>query len=255
MSYETILYDVADHVATITLNRPERLNAFTQRMCDEVQDAWQAIRLDDDVHAVVVRAAGDRAFNTGVDRGDGVVLADNVWSRIDPGVQLSPKANHVWKPVVCAVQGMCAGGAFYFVNDADIVICSESATFFDPHVTYGMVSALEPMGLSRRIPLGEVLRWALLGLDERMSATRAHQIGLVSEVVEDARLHARAAELAAKIAAKPPAAVQGTVRAIWEGLELSLRQAQMVGLHYTTIGNPLAKRGMDEVARPQWELR
>jgi enoyl-CoA hydratase/carnithine racemase len=255
MTYETILYDVADHVATITLNRPEKLNAFNQKMCDEIQEVWQRIRLDDDVYSVVLRAVGDRAFNTGVDRGDSVVLPENVWSRTDPGLQLSPKANHVWKPVVCAIQGMCAGGAFYFVNESDIVICSESATFFDPHVTYGMVSSLEPTGLARRIPLGEVLRWALLGLDERMSATRAHQIGLVSEVVADDRLHARAAELAAKLASKPPSAVQGTVKAIWEGLELSPRQAQMIGLDYTTIGNPLGRLEMGETEKPKWELR
>ena len=170
MDYETIIYNYAEHVATVTLNRPERLNSFNARMCDEFSDVWSRVRLDDDVHAVILRAAGDRAFCTGVDVVDGVPRPDNIWSHQDPGKQLSPKANAVWKPVLCAVSGMAAGGAFYWINESDIVICASDATFFDPHVSYGMTSALEPVGLARRIPLGEALRWALVGLDERMSA-------------------------------------------------------------------------------------
>jgi enoyl-CoA hydratase/carnithine racemase len=141
---------------------------------------------------------------------------------------------------------MAAGGAFYWINEADIVICSEDATFFDPHVTYGMVAALEPIGLARRIPLGEVLRMALLGVDERMSAGRALTIGLVTEVVPRDLLRARARQLAGLIAAKPPVAVQGTVRAIWESLDETRSQALERGLAYTLIGNPI---GVEEVDR------
>jgi enoyl-CoA hydratase/carnithine racemase len=255
VNYETILYELRENIATVTLNRPEVLNAFNQRMCDEFTDAWRRIRLDDDVHVVVLQSAGDRAFSTGLDRRDDVDLPDNPWSQVDPGAQLSPKSNHVYKPVICALHGMCAGGAMYLVNDADIVICSEDTTFFDPHVTYGLVSSIEPSGMARRAPIGEVLRWALLGLDERMSAARALQIGLVSEVVPVGTVRQRARELAAKIAAKPPAAVQGTVKAIWDGLELSVRQAQQIGLHYTTIGNAIGRKELGEVPKPQWELR
>jgi len=68
-------------------------------------------------------------------------------------------------------------GAFYWINEADVVICSADATFFDPHTTYGMLSALEPAGLARRIPLGEAMRIALFGLDERMGAERAYASG------------------------------------------------------------------------------
>jgi enoyl-CoA hydratase/carnithine racemase len=255
VNYETILYELRENIATVTLNRPEVLNAFNQRMCDEFTDAWRRIRLDDDVHVVVLQSAGDRAFSTGLDRRDDVDLPDNPWSQVDPGAQLSPKSNHVYKPVICALHGMCAGGAMYLVNDADIVICSEDTTFFDPHVTYGLVSSIEPSGMARRAPIGEVLRWALLGLDERMSAARALQIGLVSEVVPVGTVRQRARDLAAKIAAKPPAAVQGTVKAIWDGLELSVRQAQQIGLHYTTIGNAIGRKELGEVPKPQWELR
>src|SRR3954451_21863270 len=219
MEFGTILYEMSDHIATVTLNRPDKLNSFNQKMCDEFAAVWAAVRRDDDVRVVVLRAAGERAFCTGVDVVEGIEMTENPWSQLDPGLQLSPKMNQVWKPVVCAVHGMAAGGAFYWINESDIVICSDDATFFDPHVTYGMISALEPIGLARRIPLGEVLRWALLGNDERMSAQRALQIGLVSEVVPREDLWAHADRLARIIAAKPPAAIQGTVRAIWESLD------------------------------------
>jgi enoyl-CoA hydratase/carnithine racemase len=115
-----------------------------------------------------------------VDRKGGRERHPNPFSAEDPGQYLGAKQNRVWKPLICAVHGMCAGGAFYWLNEADIIICSEEATFFDPHTTYGMVSALEPVGLARRIPLGEVMRIALFGLDERMSSARALGIGLVS---------------------------------------------------------------------------
>ena len=85
--------------------------------------------------------------------------------------------------VVCAVQGMCTAGAFYFLNEADVVICSEEATFFDSHVTYGLVSALEPVGLMRRVGLAETLRIALSGGDERVTAQTALRISLVTEIV------------------------------------------------------------------------
>jgi enoyl-CoA hydratase/carnithine racemase len=152
---------------------------------------------------------------------------------------------------------MVAGGAFYWINESDIVISSDDATFFDPHVSYGLTSALEPIGLARRIPLGEVLRWALLGLDERVSAARALAIGLVSEVLPADQLWARADELARIIAAKPPAAIQGTVKAIWESLDLPRSTAQQVGLGYTQIGNPIgtAEVSRDGFVKPKWQLR
>ena len=257
MDYTTITYDVAEHVATVTLNRPDRLNAFNQTMCDEFSDVWQRVRTDDDVHVVVLRAAGDRAFCTGIDVREPYAVDTNIWSQEDPGRQLSPKQNRVWKPVVAAVHGMAAGGAFYWLNEADIIICSDDATFFDPHVSYGMTSALEPAGLARRIPLGEVLRWALIGLDERISAERALQIGLVSEVVPGDRLHARAAELAAIIAAKPPAAIQGTVKAIWDSLDMTRTGAAAVGLGYAQLGNPVGTAQVDraDFSKPEWRLR
>ncbi|KPI18907.1 Enoyl-CoA hydratase/isomerase [Actinobacteria bacterium OK074] len=257
MELKTVLFEVSDHVATITLNRPQAMNSFNQQMLEDFASIWETVKTDDDVHVVVLRGAGERAFCTGMDVKEGIDRHPNVWSQTDPGEYLSPKLNQVWKPLVCAVHGMAAGGAFYWINEADIVVCSQEATFFDPHVSYGLTAALEPIGLARRIPLGEALRIALLGLDERVSAARALQIGLVSEVLPGPELWDRADAIARIIAAKPPAAIQGTVRAIWESLDATRTQALRTGLSYTQIGNPIGKAEIDRAAVPRgrWTLR
>ncbi|GAB3033530.1 enoyl-CoA hydratase/isomerase family protein [Mycobacterium bourgelatii] len=245
--FETILLDIdaATHVATITLNRPEQLNAFNRTMCEEMAEAWRMVKLDDDVHAVVLRSAGDRAFSAGLDIKTSYGQPENIWNHEDPGELLSPKWQKMWKPVVCAVQGMCTAGAFYFINESDVVICSTDATFFDSHVSAGLVCALEPIGLMRRVGLGDTLRMALMGNDERVGAETALRIGLVTEVVEREQLWARAHEIASTIAAKPPSATQGSVKAIWESLDKPYRAALEQGLIYTRLGNP---RGTAELA-------
>jgi enoyl-CoA hydratase/carnithine racemase len=231
--------DAGARVATITLNRPERLNAFNRAMCHEMADVWRTVKDDDSVNAVVLRANGDRAFSAGLDIKESYGQPSTVWNHEDPGELLSPKWQKMWKPVVCAVQGMCTAGAFYFVNESDVVICSSEATFFDSHVSAGLVCALEPIGLMRRIGLGETLRIALSGNDERVSAETALRIGLVTEVVDRNDLWTRAHELAASIATYPTSATQGTVKAIWESLDKPYRAAMDQGLIYTRLGNPL----------------
>ncbi|MCY1422945.1 Enoyl-CoA-hydratase [compost metagenome] len=246
MTYETLIYDVTpDHVATITINRPEALNSFTLQMRHEFEDVWKRIREDEHVHAVVLRAAEGRAFSTGADvkaaLTENIQGSDNQWNMTDPGESFGPRTNKVWKPVITAVHGLCCAGAFYWLNESDIIICSEDAQFFDPHVSYGLVCAVEPVGQSYRLPLQEVLRIALLGNDERVSAQTALRIGLVSEVVARDSLWNRAHDLAAKIANKSPAAVQGTVRAIWESLDLSRREALNMAFKTAQIGLTLQK--------------
>ena len=256
MDYQTVIFEVGDdHVATITLDRPEVLNAFNQTMLEEFADIWRHCRTDEAIHAVVLRGNGERAFSTGVDRTEGRDRHPNPWSEDDPGFFLGAKQNRVWKPLICALHGMVAGGAFYWVNEADVVICSDDATFFDPHTTYGMTSALEPAGLLRRIPLGEVLRLALFGLDERLSAARAREICLVSEVVPRNELWDRAHLLARRLAEKPPLAVQGTVKAVWDSFHMTVAGAREIPLHYPQLANPRSQIEFSPGARPPFELR
>jgi enoyl-CoA hydratase/carnithine racemase len=256
MDYETIVLETStDGVATVTLNRPEVLNAFNQKMEEEFAQLWTQVKADDDVRAVVLAAAGDRAFCTGVDVSERLdsdspfLDRRQPWAEHeDPGRALSPRRNEVWKPVIAAVHGMCAGGAFYWIADCDIVICSPEATFFDPHVTYGLVAALEPIALAYRMPFADVMRMALLGLHERITAERALTIGLVTEVVERESLLPRAQEIARVIATQPPAAVQGTVKALWQSLDVTRSQALATALMYTQVGNPLGTAEVDRGA-------
>jgi enoyl-CoA hydratase/carnithine racemase len=252
----TVLFDVSDHVATITLNRPDKLNSFNQTMTTEIAAIWQRVRDDDDIHVAVLRAAGDRAFCTGMDIAEGPWWHDvSVFNQQDPGVLLGPKQHRVWKPVIAAVHGMVAGGAMYFVNESDIVICSEDATFFDPHANGGMVSALEPVGMLRRgVPLGDVLRWALTGNEERITAATALRLGLVTEVLPRADLWPAAGALAAEIASRRPEAIQGTVRAVWEALDEPWSTSRRHGLAYAQLGNQ-GREAMPRAERRERRLR
>ncbi|RAV03937.1 enoyl-CoA hydratase/isomerase family protein [Mycolicibacter senuensis] len=235
----TIEFEVREHVATVTLNRPEKLNSFNKRMADELTAVWATVRDDDDIRVAVLRANGDRAFCTGIDVSEGTWWTQEpIFNQEDPGAFLGPKAHRVWKPVIAALHGIVAGGAMYFVNECEFAICGESATFFDPHANAGIVSALEPMGmLALGVPYGEVMRWALLGSEERLTAQTALRIGLVTEIVPDDRLRSRAMEFACEIASRRPAGIQGTVRAMWEARDLPPAIAARHGMSYTHLGN------------------
>ncbi|HEV7422078.1 MAG TPA: enoyl-CoA hydratase/isomerase family protein [Mycobacterium sp.] len=235
----TIEFHVTDHVATVALNRPDKMNSFTQQMAADLATAWARVRDDDDIRVAVLRANGERAFCTGIDVSEGTWWKHQpIFNQEDPGAFLGPKSHKVWKPVIAALHGIVAGGAMYFVNECDFSICAQSATFFDPHANAGIVSALEPMGmLALGVPYGEVMRWALLGSEERMTADTALRVGLVTEVVPDDQLRERAAELAAEIAARRPEGIQGTVRAMWEARDLPPTVAARHGMSYTHIGN------------------
>ena len=222
--FETIRVEIADHVCHVTLDRPEALHAFDDRMRQEVRATWRAMRELDDARVAVLTASGDRAFCAGIDRdvdmpalaGRGSLYGtSNHFMYDDPGNDLGPKACDLWKPVIAAVNGVCCGGAFYLIAESDIIIAAEHATFFDPHVTYGMAAVYEPIKMVQRMPLGEVLRLTLLGSHERMTAQTALRIGLVSEVVPSDKLQEAADRLATIIASQPPEAVQGSLRAIW----------------------------------------
>ena len=231
----TLLVEVADGVATVTLNRPEVYNAFNPTMVEELASVWRWAKTADDVRALVLTGAGEKAFCTGIDRTD-VEFAYDVFTYEDPGKMLGPKSQGLWKPVIAAVNGMACGGAFYFLGEADVILAAEHATFFDPHVTYGMVAAYEPILLLRRMPFGDVLRMALTGVHERLSAGKAQELGLVSEVLAADELAGAAHQLAATIASQPALAVQATLRTLWAAKDLPINQATELGNVFLQIG-------------------
>jgi enoyl-CoA hydratase/carnithine racemase len=271
--FETIVYEERESVAFVTLNRPEVHNAFNQKMQSELHAVWTELRSNDDVRAVVLTGAGEKAFCTGIDRSEAIVgyLEDpepghGKTGRVstpfmynDPGTNINPKQNDLWKPVVAAVNGMACGGALYMLGESDIIIAAEHATFFDPHVSYGMVAGFESAHLLQKLPLGETLRLALLGAHERMSAARALQVGLVSEVVPASELLDRATWVANAIAASPPLAIQGTLRAVWmaheQSRQLALAQMSTIVSLGTQYDNLDEGQQAFKSERPEWRLR
>jgi enoyl-CoA hydratase/carnithine racemase len=231
---ETIALSRRDGVAVLTLCRPERHNAINLQMARELPAAWQELARDPEVAVIIVTGAGERAFCTGFDVGEVASGAARAGADGDDGSPLASLRftalhNRCWKPVITALNGMVCGGGLHFVADSDLVIAADSAELFDTHVNVGLVAGLEAIGLGRRLALEPVLRMALAGRRERMSAARAYALGLVGEVVAPAALLPRAHELARQIAECSPAALAATKRALWQSLDVGIERARELG--------------------------
>ncbi|MFE5615148.1 enoyl-CoA hydratase/isomerase family protein [Streptomyces sp. NPDC056463] len=251
----TVVRDKETGVAVVTLDRAEKHNAITLDMARRLADTWREFRYEDEVRAVVVTGAGTRAFCTGIDRSAEVPQPSSPYTIDDPLVAIGPKANDLWKPVVAAVEGMACGGAFYLLGEAEFLVAGEGATFFDPHTAYGMVSAFETIHMAQRMPFGEVARMALMGTAERISARRAYETGLVSELTEPGGALDAARRAAAVIAAYPTEAVQGTVRALWSAKEAARAQALAHAPHLVTLGNLPPERQAELFTRRTADFR
>jgi enoyl-CoA hydratase/carnithine racemase len=268
--FETITYREENAVAWVTLNRPDVYNCFNPQMMDELKLVWRSMRGNPGVRAAVLTGSG-KAFCTGVDRSyvpdadpDGEThigtRGDTPLHFDDPGDWLGPKSNDLWKPVIAAVNGMACGGAFYMLGECDMILAADDATFFDPHTTFGMTTVFEPIFMLSHLPLGEIMRISLLGSYERMSAQRAHQIGMVQELAPGAELLDRARWVAETIASQPARPVQATVRAIWMGRDLGRKDAIDLGKVLLELGNTPEDLAAGQAAfaggqRVQWRLR
>lgn len=259
--YTTLLFDVADGVAHVTLNRPDVHNAFDAAMQSELAQCWRSLRINDDVRAVVLTGAGEKAFCTGLDRSLIPEEDYDPYTYEDPGKKIGPKSQQLWKPVIAAVNGMACGGAFYLLGESDVVIAAETATFFDPHVTFGMPAVFEPILMTGRMAFGDLVRMSLIGSAERMSAATALQTGLVSEVTPTGELLDRATWVAQAIAAQPAAAVQATLRTLWAARNLAPDQASALGNVLLGLGSGTDARleGQQRFAgggsKSEWRLR
>ena len=236
MELETIQYEVEDRTATITLDRPDQLNALSPQMIRELRHVYEVAEADEAVWTIVVTGNG-RAFCTGADvteiPDDGRVVHEapylstiDQWEAPQEG---TPPFRTMTKPIIAAVNGLCCGAGLDWVTTGDIVIASDQAQFFDPHVSIGLVSGREMVRLARVLPTNIAMRLALTGRHERMSAQRAYELGLVSEVVPHDDLLARAGEIAALVNRNAPLAVRGTRLAIRKGLDLPLHEAEILG--------------------------
>jgi enoyl-CoA hydratase/carnithine racemase len=222
-SYETLSLKRDGKVTTLTLNRPERMNAFDALMRSELPRAWKEIDEDPETWVVIVTGAGDRAFCAGMDLREPAPKAAPDGEL--PRVYLTAQDCGVNKPVIAAVNGVCAGGGLCFVSDADIVIAADTAYFTDARTSAGQVSIHGTLRLARKIPLEALFRMVMLGKAGRIDARRAFEIGLVGEVVPASELMTRANALAAALAANSPSAIFQTKYAIWDSLDHGLHTA------------------------------
>lgn len=222
MNYETLEVRADGPVGWLVFDRPDAGNAIDARMFVELEAAWTELEADADVRAIVNTGNG-RSFQTGLDvnqlAADREALRASSRRTRDFSLRMTSWHCGVTKPVIAAVNGTCAGGGLHFVADADIVIAADGATFLDPHVSVGQVSAFETIGLLKKTPMESVSRMALIGAHERMTAERARQLGIVSEVVAADHLRDRAQELAARVAEGDPARMRSLKQALWTALE------------------------------------
>lgn len=267
MNFATIDYEVADRVATITFNRPDQLNALSPEMVGELRQAYAMAEADDHVWILIVTGKG-RAFCAGADvteiPADGRVIYDEPYLSTYPQWEApqegTPPFRTMTKPVLAAVNGLCCGAGLDWVTTGDIVIASDRAEFFDPHVSIGLVSGREVVRLARALPTHIAMRMALMGRHERMKVDRAYQLGLVSEVVEHDRLMERAREIAATVNRNAPLAVRGTRLAIRKGLDLPLNEAEILAEAFRerVVRTDDAKEGplaFVEKRQPEWRCQ
>jgi enoyl-CoA hydratase len=260
--YTSLIVERHGPVGWLINNRPDQLNAMTARMRDEFALAWKELDADPAVR-VIVHTGNGRAFQTGVDvmeiATDGQGFQRYRQSMEDFDVHFTAWHQQVWKPVITAVNGICAGGGFHWIADADIVIAASDAQFFDPHVSVGQVVAIEAIGLLRKMPAEAVMRMAFVGRHERMSAQRAYELGMISQIVDPPeRLREEAQVLAEKIARNSPAAMAATKRALWQALELGLTDACRAGARelVSMWGHPDQEEGpraFAEKREPVWQ--
>ena len=259
--YTTLVVERRDRVGWLVFDRPERGNAMDGTMMAELERAWGDLDADPEVRVVVTTGNGS-AFQTGLDMAqlsrDPGALREQSRRTERAELRLTAWHNRVWKPVIAAVNGTCAGGGLHFVADADIVLAASDASFVDPHVSVGQVTAYEAIALARKSPMEPIVRMALTGRHERITAARARQLGILGEVVDPpARLRERAQELAETVARNSPAAMAATKRALWGALETGLTEASKAGAEELVAlwGHPDQTEGplaFTERREPNW---
>jgi enoyl-CoA hydratase len=231
--YEKLIVERRGPVGWLVFNRPKVGNAMDALMMEELEVAWHELDADPQVR-VIVNTGDGKNFQTGLDvvalSRDKAALREQSRRTKNAELRFTSWHNQIWKPVIAAVNGTCAGGGLHFVADADIVIAASDASFLDPHVSIGQVTAYEAIGLARKIPFESVMRMALAGRYERMSAARAYELGMISQIVDPPdQLREEAQKLAEIVAKNSPAAMRATKRALWGALEMGLTDACRAG--------------------------
>jgi len=212
MPYSTIIYTKKDHIARITLNRPEADNIFNQELAQELEDICHRINRDDDVYVAIVTGAGDKAFCGGSE-------LEQIDTRYSPAKAIAS----IDRPVIAAINGNALGQGLELALSCDIRIASNHARFGFPQVAMGLIpNDGGTQRLSRLVGKGKAMELILTA--ESISAEEALEIGLVNKVTDKESLVSEAEALAKTIVSKAPIALRYVKEAINKGLDLTLEQ-------------------------------
>jgi enoyl-CoA hydratase/carnithine racemase len=257
----SVQFTVQDHVARVTLDRPDRLNAVDQAMEAELMRIWETIERDRDIRVVVLTGAGERAFCTGADMKDGSGSSGlEYWAAARPGgfggIALRETLD---VPVIARVNGHALGGGMEMVLGCDIVLASTHASFGLPEPRVGRLALDGGIALlARRIPHIWAMEMLLTG--RRINASAALRFGLVNEVVAPEALDDAVARWVADILACAPLSVRAIKQMVRAGQRLSPTEAQMLRL--PALVEALQSSDQDEGVRafrekraPRWRGR
>ncbi len=260
---DTVLYERAGRIATITYNRPEALNAINAELRADLDAAWHRFRDDTEAYVGVVTGAG-RAFSAGADVRElaerehemGRAESPSFWEA--PGLTSLENGLEIWKPVIAAVNGYCLGFACTLVAACDFVIASERAQFGFPEVRIGLPTIQGAIRMPKRIGWQNAMELLLIG--ERVDAQRAKEMGLVWKIVPHDDLLAEARALAARLLEPAPLAIRATKEVAYRGQELDFVSAIRFGETMRKVARatadaqegPVAYRGRRS---PDWQGR
>jgi enoyl-CoA hydratase len=260
VSYETLLCEVKDHVATVTLNRPQVLNALNSTVFNELDQAFMKLVGNVEVRVILLTGAGEKAFAAGADIGE-IARLDVATgeAKARRGQEVLRMIETCGKPVIACINGFALGGGCELAMACTIRLASETARMGQPEVKLGLIPGY---GGSQRLPrlVGRSMALKLLLTGEMVSATEALGVGLVDEVVPVGRLMERAAELAKTIVGMAPLAVAGCMEAVRWGSELSLMagtdvEAEIFGRLCGTEDKAEGTKAFLEKRAPVWQGR
>jgi len=259
MTYDHIIYEKQGHVATVTLNRPERMNALDAHSHAELIEAFDDFERDDDAWVAIITGAGERAFCAGNDLKATVQASAAGRPHAGPDARFAAitRGYHCPKPLIAAVNGVAAGGGFEIALACDIVVAADGARFGLPEPRVGLIAGAGGIHrLTRQIPLKQAMGMLMTG--RLVAAAEGHRLGFVNEVVPAGELAAAAHRWAAEMLECSPLLLQLTKEAAQEGVGLPVDKAiardwderipRMLASHDHVEG----PRAFAEKRAPQW---